>query len=109
MPDDTPAPIHHIAIHHIATVPDWEAAQQAGEYRRSTRDQSLDDVGFIHCSTSAQWPETLERFYADCTEDLLLLTIDPAQVTAELRVEDGFPHIYGPLPIAAVTRVRPLR
>ena len=102
MPDD-PAPIHH-----IASAADWADALQVGSYRRSTRDQSLDEVGFIHCSTASQWRETLDRFYADCTDDLVLLTIDPARVPAEIRVEGGFPHIYGPLPTAAVIGVEPL-
>ncbi len=100
---DVPTPIHHIAV-----AEEWQAAQRAGEYRRSTRDESLDDVGFIHCSTEAQWPATLDRFYRDCPDDLLLLTIDPALVPAEIRLDDGFPHIYGPLPVTAVTEVRPI-
>lgn len=32
----------------------------------------------------------------------MLLTIDPARVDTEIRVEGGFPHVYGPLPTAAV-------
>ena len=38
----------------------------------------------------------------------MLLRIDPALVPAEIRVEDGFPHVYGPLPVAAVTAAEPL-
>jgi uncharacterized protein (DUF952 family) len=33
---------------------------------------------------------------------VLILTIDPSALDAEVRVEDGFPHLYGPLPVAAV-------
>jgi uncharacterized protein (DUF952 family) len=39
--------------------------------------------------------------YAD-RDDVLLLTIDPSAVGADVRVEDGFPPLYGPLPLAAV-------
>jgi Protein of unknown function (DUF952) len=46
-------------------------------------------------------------FYADA-DDLVLLRIDPALVPAGIRVEDGFPHIYGPLPVTAVTAAEPL-
>lgn len=101
---DTPAPIHHIAVRD-----EWEAAQAAGEYRRSTLGRSLEDVGYIHCSTTEVWPATLSRFYGECTEPLVLLTIDPALVEAEILVEGGFPHIYGPLPVTAVTDVEPIR
>ncbi len=104
MPDPAVTPIHH-----IASVVEWEAARQRGSYRRSTRDQSLEEVGFIHCSTAAQWRDTLARFYSDCPDELVLLTIDPQRVPAEIRVEGGFPHIYGPLPTDAVIAVEPLR
>ena len=46
-------------------------------------------------------------FYADAG-DLVLLRIDPDRVPAEVRVEDGFPHIYGPIPVTAVTAAEPL-
>lgn len=49
----------------------------------------------------------LKAFYQDAGE-LLLLEIDPSLVPSEIRVEDGFPHIYGGLPVAAVVSVRPL-
>lgn len=96
-------------IHHIAVRAEWDAALADDEYRRSTLGQSLEEVGYIHCSTTEVWPTTLERFYGGCTDPLVLLTIDPALVDAEILVEDGFPHIYGPLPVAAVTGVEPIR
>ena len=97
------------AIHHIAVAREWEAAIASGTYRRSTLDQSLDDVGFIHCSTADQVPGTLARIYAGCPEPLVLLTIDPAALGGiEVKVEDGFPHVYGPLPTDAVTSVEPI-
>ena len=96
-------------IHHIAVTAEWEAAQTVGEYRRSTRELSLEEEGFIHCSTTEQWPATLERFYADGVDPLVLLTIDPERVVSEIRVEGGFPHIYGPLPVDAVISAEPLR
>jgi glutathione S-transferase len=96
-------------IHHIALADEWDAALAVGSYRRSTLDQSLDDVGFIHCSTADQVAGTLERHYSDCTRPLVLLTIDPDRLgPTEVRVEGGFPHLYGPLPVAAVTDVEPI-
>ena len=52
-----------------------------------------------------------DRFYRD-HRDLVLLTIDPARLDAEVRDElvgsETFPHIYGPISPRAVIDVRPL-
>ena len=95
-------------IFHIALPEDWVAAFIVGEYAVSTRGMSLDEVGFIHCSTAAQTEATANRFYGDLSE-LVLLTIDPLMVTADIvweppapGADELFPHIYGTLPIAAV-------
>jgi uncharacterized protein (DUF952 family) len=94
-------------LFHIATRAGWEAARAAGDYRA----RSLDEVGFIHLSTAAQWPQTLARFFAG-VPDLVLLEIDPARVAAEIRFEradgDDFPHLYGVLLVAAVVGVTAL-
>jgi uncharacterized protein (DUF952 family) len=88
---------------------DWEAATAHGEYRTSTRGVTLEQEGFIHCSADrAQAADVLDRYYADCDDPLVLLTIDPAKVHAEIKVEGGFPHVYGPLPVEAVTSVEPI-
>jgi uncharacterized protein (DUF952 family) len=89
-------------IYHIAARADWEAAQAAGSYAAD----SLTSEGFIHCSTGAQVLGTAGRFFAG-RHDLVLLAIDPARLTAELRYEEGepgvlFPHLYGPLDLRAV-------
>ena len=95
-------------IFHIALPDDWAAAFTFGEYSVSTRGMSLDEVGFIHCSTHAQIETTANRFYGDLSE-LVLLTIDPLVVPSDILweppapgVDELFPHIYGTLPIAAV-------
>jgi len=95
-------------IFHIALPDDWAAAFTFGEYAVSTRGMSLDEVGFIHCSTHGQIEATANRFYGDLSE-LVLLTIDPLTVPSDILweppapgVEELFPHIYGTLPIAAV-------
>jgi glutathione S-transferase len=97
-------PIFHLAL------PDyWAAAFADGEYRMSTRGMTLDDVGFIHCSTRDQIEGTANGFYGDL-DQLVVLTIDPALVPAPIVHEPPapgldtlFPHIYGPLPVPAVT------
>ena len=100
-------------ILHIALPGDWEQAELVGEYRVSTRGLSLEQQGFIHCSYPHQVEGVANRFYSDVTE-LLLLHIDTTRLDSEVRVEppaDGidelFPHIYGPIPTAAVVEVTP--
>lgn len=100
-------------IFHIALTSDWAAAKEAGEYRVSTCGRTLAEEGFIHCSRRDQLAGVFDAFYADLTEPLVLLTVDPALLGAEVREEEPapgaglFPHIYGPIPVAAVTEVRP--
>lgn len=95
-------------LFHLALPEDWAGAFVAGEYRMSTRGMTLDEVGFIHCSTRDQVESTANRFYADLDE-LVVLTIDAALVPSEILweppapgLDELFPHIYGPLPVAAV-------
>jgi uncharacterized protein (DUF952 family) len=94
-------------IWHLAERAEWDEARAAGSYERSTRGLSLAEVGFVHCSYPAQLPGVAAAFYADAP-DLVLLRIDPARVPAEIRVEAGFPHVYGPVPVAAVTAATPV-
>ena len=95
-------------IFHLAMPDDWAAAFVTGEYRMSTRGMTLDEVGFIHCSTRDQIDATANGFYGD-VEQLVVLTIDPTLVPSPIVHEPPgpdldtlFPHIYGPLPVAAV-------
>jgi uncharacterized protein (DUF952 family)/heme-degrading monooxygenase HmoA len=100
-------------ILHIALPDDWRQAQHVGEYRVSTRGISLEQEGFVHCSYPNQLEGVANRFYSDLSA-LLLLRIDVDLLDAELRIEppaDGiaelFPHVYGPIPIAAVIATTP--
>src|SRR4051794_13490792 len=93
-------------IYHITSRDAWQQAQAAGSYRADT----LSTEGFIHTSTGAQVARTANRFYHG-RAGLVLLAIDPVQLSAELRYEAAsdselFPHIYGPLNLDAVTAVR---
>ena len=96
---------------HICAEDDWRLAEDRGEHRPG----SLDEVGFIHLSAPEQVHLPANRLYAGRT-DLVLLRIDPDRLAAPVRWEPGvptdpesmvFPHLYGPLPVAAVTSVTP--
>jgi uncharacterized protein (DUF952 family)/heme-degrading monooxygenase HmoA len=107
------SPSDRAQILHMAVPVDWRQAQHDDEYRVSTRGVSLEQEGFIHCSFAHQIEGVANRFYADLT-DLVLLHIQPDLLGAEVRIEspaDGvvelFPHVYGPIPTAAVVAITP--
>ena len=91
-------------IVHICSLEVWQTAQAAGEYRAD----SLEAEGFIHCSRPEQALKVANRYYGG-QNGLLLLWIDPSKLTAELRWEpsegDIYPHLYGPLNLAAIIQV----
>ena len=100
-------------ILHITTRAAWDdAVAGAAPYTHP----SLEAEGFIHCSTDAQLPGTLDRHFAGTDRTALVaLVVDPARLPAdaELRWEpstggEDFPHVYGPIPLDAVIDVRPL-
>ena len=99
-------------IFHIATAADWRLALGSGTYTTSTVGRTLDEEGFIHASRRDQVQGVFERYYAGLREDLVLLTIDPARLESELRIDpvgdDTYPHVYGPINRGAVVEVAPL-
>jgi chorismate synthase len=100
------ARVYQPLIYHITTAEAWQQAQATGEYTAP----SLEKEGFIHCSDAHQVEGVLQRFYAGQT-GLLKLQIDPARLESELKYESAadvnekFPHVFGPIPIAAVIGV----
>lgn len=102
-------------IFHLTTAEEWRAAQAVGHYTRSTRDKSLAEVGFVHCSRGDQWPRVRDAIYGDVTTPLVLLEIDPDRLDVPVVEEPGtpgsaetFPHVYGPVPVTAVRQAIPL-
>lgn len=99
-----PAPIFK-----IVPSPLWIQAESVGQFDGAPVDHA---DGFIHFSTAGQVRETARRHFAG-QGDLLLVAVDPARLGSILRWEtsrggDLFPHLYGPLPLAAVLQVMPL-
>jgi uncharacterized protein (DUF952 family) len=103
-------------IYHAALPADWKKAQRSGLYTTSTRGRSLADEGFIHAAYESQVEGVANRFYAD-VDALVLLVIDPdavgSPVVDEVPVDapagERYPHVYGPIPVAAVVTARPWR
>lgn len=96
-------------LFHIMTPEGWAAFQASGTSEQSTRDLTLGQEGFIHCSYAEQLDATVARFYSDLAE-VVVVTLDPDLLESEVREDptpDGtlFPHVYGPLTIDAVVDV----
>jgi uncharacterized protein (DUF952 family) len=87
----------------------WREAERAGLFRGAPVDAR---DGFIHFSTAAQVRETAARHFAGAA-DLMLIAVEAAALGGALRWEvsrggDLFPHLYGPVPLAAVLWAKPL-
>jgi uncharacterized protein (DUF952 family) len=96
-------------IYRLLSQSAWQQAQVAGSFRGSEHDRR---DGFIHFSTAQQVAETAARHYAGLA-DLLLLGVSVDALGRDLRWEPSrggalFPHLYGALPLSAVTRIEPL-
>jgi uncharacterized protein (DUF952 family) len=95
-----------MTIYHITPLNKWREALESGLYSAD----SLEKDGFIHCCTKDQTEDVLRTWFRE-ESDLILLEIDPALLSAEVKYEDShgskelFPHIYGPLNLDAVVRV----
>ena len=96
-PSDQNPPV----IYHLAEPADWAA--RTDEYRAP----SLESEQFIHCSTADQIAGIAAEIFPG-RNDLILLTIDEAQLPYPVVCEDlygsgeTFPHVYGPIPLASV-------
>ena len=96
---------------HLCARDEWDQARSVGELRPL----SLDQVGFIHLSAQHQVHLPANRLFTGRV-DLVLMYLDPDRLGAPVRWEPGvpsdpaamlFPHLYGPLPTAAIVDVCP--
>ena len=100
-----------MTIFKIAAAADWRDAERAGRFDGSAHDKA---DGFIHFSTGPQLAETLRLYYAG-QNDIVLVAVDETLLGPALKWEyaasrgQHFPHLYGPLPLAAATWTQPIR
>ncbi|QWZ08948.1 DUF952 domain-containing protein [Nocardioides panacis] len=98
-------------IFHLTTPEAWAAARESGSYTTSTRGRSLEQEGFVHCSEAHQVEGVHALWFSDL-DDVLLLEIDTDLLTSPWRSEQlagadqAYPHVYGPVDLAAVVDVR---
>ena len=93
----------------ILTAGQWAAWRGRGEFTGAPID--LDD-GYIHLSTAEQVEETAAKHFAGLS-DLVLAEVDLDLLGDMVHWEESrggqlFPHVYGTIPIAAVTDARPI-
>lgn len=96
-------------VYKIVAAELWQAAEDSGVFTGAGID--LND-GFIHLSTGAQARRTAQLYFKG-QGNLVLVAVDGARLGAALKYEpsrdgDLFPHLYAPLPLAAVLSVRPM-
>jgi len=93
-------------IYKILLPAEWAAFEADGVFAGSPLD--LAD-GFVHLSTDAQVHRTAARFFAG-EPALVVLSVDASAFGEALQWETNahgtFPHLYAPLPMAAVKKVR---
>jgi len=92
----------------IIDAADWHQALARGRYDGSEVDRA---DGYIHLSTADQLNETARKHYAG-RQALMLLTVDLSVLSDSIVWEPSrggalFPHIYGPLPVSAVSEAVP--
>ena len=94
------------SILHLIDRASWEEARSMGEHRP----ESLASEGFIHCShDEEQMLRVAHRLYPG-REDMLALALNTERLEAPVKQEPSrsgeiYPHIYGPLNLAAVEKV----
>ncbi|MCJ0902656.1 DUF952 domain-containing protein [Rhodococcus sp. ARC_M6] len=102
-----------VELLHMCTRAEWERAQEIGE-RIPDRFAA---EGFVHMSTPYQVHLPANRIFAG-RDDVVLLTLDPALLGADVKWEPGvpadpdsmrFPHLFGPIPVGAVMSVTEYR
>jgi len=97
-----------LITYHLVARRVWEA-QRAGERYVP---EAFEQDGFVHCTDGEQAViDTANRYYRGDPRPYVVLSIDTDAVTAPVQYEDEariFPHVFGPIEIAAVSEVRDL-
>lgn len=108
-------------IYHLAPASSLRRSLRAGV----VRPPQLEPEGFVHCAPREVVCSVARDYFAGLTEPLLLLEIDPDRLgaslcweapaprpgggTRHLREAPCFPHVYGPIELAAIVGVGRLR
>lgn len=96
------------SLFHVTTVPEFASARHTGVIEPL----SLAEEGFVHCCFRDQIAGVLERYFLGASR-LLLVEFDRTRVGRWIvetppGAKEGFPHVYGALPVSVVRRTFPL-
>jgi len=81
-------------IYHLVPANDWYGLNPTAPYLPC----DFESDGFIHCTRGLDLLlQVANTYYRDAPGEFLLLVIDESRVSAEIKYENGFPHVYGPL------------
>jgi len=108
------------AIYHLAPLSEFRAGVKTGFYTPSRF--ALD--GFVHCADRGSVLAVAADFFANVKEPVLLIAIDPERLGAPVIRETPapipgggashlesaalFPHVHGPIALAAITGIAQL-
>ena len=101
-----PRPTPSGLVYHLCPAQRWVDQRAGAAYEP----EGFAAEGFVHATVGLD--ATLvpaNRYYADDPRPHVCLTIDLSRVGVEVRFDADphiYPHIYGPVPTAAVTEVR---
>jgi uncharacterized protein (DUF952 family) len=87
-------------IYHLMTKEQRVQLVQGEQYAAP----SLNHEGFIHASSDDQLSGVVERHYPSEPE-LYLMTIALDRLSSQVKWEEGFPHIYGPINPEAIIEI----
>jgi uncharacterized protein (DUF952 family) len=97
-------PTWHLVPHAV-----WEALAPG----QLLEPASLAAEGFVHCTDGDdELIATANRHYATDPQPFLAVSIDLDRVGSPWRIDvagSPYPHVYGPIPVAAIVDVVPLR
>ena len=93
-------------VYKILLPAEWAEFESVGRFDGSPLDRR---DGFVHCSSRDQLGGTALRYFGD-QKELVVLAVDGQVLGEWLRWETSghggpFPHVYAPLPRAAVVAV----
>jgi len=92
-------------IYHLVPADDWHATSLTSPYLP----RDFENDGFIHCTRGLTLLlQVANTFYRDVPGEFLLLVLDERRISADVKYERGFPHIYGPLNRNAILAVYPM-
>jgi uncharacterized protein len=91
---------------HLVPRAAWEACDPAVPYTPA----DFEREGFVHCTDGEdEVTATANRYFSELSDELLVLTIDRTRLSAPVRYEGGYPHVYGSIERQAIIQVRNMR